>query len=91
MPKYQLAMFVSPYHPSIHPASLPRRHSNDLLNSNTFPPTSQKLVSSEPVNGAYTELYAGLSPDVTEKHNGGWGKFYYFAINCSPSSHYSYP
>lgn len=23
--------------------------------------------------GAYTELYAGLSPDITEEHNGAWG------------------
>lgn len=33
-----------------------------------------------PKNGAYTMLYAGVSPDVTEEHNGGfiipWGKFH---------------
>lgn len=28
----------------------------------------------DPINGAYTELYAGLSTDITEKQNGGWGK-----------------
>ncbi|KAL9116585.1 MAG: hypothetical protein Q9187_006891 [Circinaria calcarea] len=25
-----------------------------------------------PIYGAYTELYAGLSPDITQKDNGGW-------------------
>jgi hypothetical protein len=34
----------------------------------------QKFVTSEPKSGAYTELYAGLSPDITEKDNGGWGE-----------------
>ncbi|KAK3354089.1 hypothetical protein B0T25DRAFT_225420 [Lasiosphaeria hispida] len=31
-----------------------------------------KFVSSEPKNGAYTELFAGLSPTISEKDNGGW-------------------
>ena len=25
-----------------------------------------------PIHGAYTELFAGLSPDVTQDHNGAW-------------------
>ena len=25
-----------------------------------------------PINGAYTELYAGLSPEITMEHSGGW-------------------
>jgi hypothetical protein len=25
-----------------------------------------------PIHGAYTELFAGLSPDVTPDHNGAW-------------------
>lgn len=35
---------------------------------------SQKLISSDPINGAYTELFAGLSDTITEENNGGWGK-----------------
>ncbi|KAK9320878.1 hypothetical protein V1517DRAFT_328031 [Lipomyces orientalis] len=31
-----------------------------------------KFVAKNPVNGAYTELYAGLSEDITEKNSGGW-------------------
>lgn len=34
----------------------------------------QKLISSEPKNGAYTELFAGLSDTITEDNNGGWGE-----------------
>ncbi|KAH8674172.1 short-chain dehydrogenase [Xylariales sp. PMI_506] len=30
------------------------------------------LIASEPKNGAYTELFAGLSPSITEKDNGKW-------------------
>jgi NAD(P)-dependent dehydrogenase (short-subunit alcohol dehydrogenase family) len=30
-----------------------------------------KLMTSHPKNGAYTELFAGLSPTITEKDNGG--------------------
>lgn len=32
------------------------------------------MLSSEPKNGAYTELFAGLSPEITENNNGGWSK-----------------
>ncbi|KAL0945043.1 short-chain dehydrogenase [Colletotrichum truncatum] len=39
-------------------------------------PRSQKLFvkvfGGEPINGAYTELFAGLSPAITEKDSGGW-------------------
>ncbi|CAI6085707.1 unnamed protein product [Clonostachys chloroleuca] len=31
-----------------------------------------KLIASPPINGAYTELFAGLSDDITEEHNGAW-------------------
>ncbi|GKZ35278.1 hypothetical protein AbraIFM66950_005872 [Aspergillus brasiliensis] len=31
-----------------------------------------KLIASEPINGAYTELFAGLSDTITEEENGGW-------------------
>ncbi|KAF5651364.1 short-chain alcohol dehydrogenases/reductase [Fusarium tjaetaba] len=31
-----------------------------------------KLISSDPINGAYTELFAGLSDTITEENNGGW-------------------
>jgi retinol dehydrogenase 12 len=28
----------------------------------------------EPIYGAYTELFAGLSPDVTPEKTGSWSK-----------------
>ncbi|KAH8597150.1 short-chain dehydrogenase [Bisporella sp. PMI_857] len=31
-----------------------------------------KLITHHPKNGAYTELFAGLHPSITEKDNGGW-------------------
>ncbi|KAF6801064.1 short-chain dehydrogenase [Colletotrichum sojae] len=31
-----------------------------------------RIIAQEPKNCAYTELFAGLSPDVTEKNSGGW-------------------
>jgi hypothetical protein len=34
----------------------------------------QKLVASHPKNGAYTELFASLSPTITDANSGGWGK-----------------
>ncbi|KAK5788528.1 hypothetical protein VI817_009486 [Penicillium citrinum] len=34
--------------------------------------TMFKLIASEPINGAYTELFAGLSDQITEENNGGW-------------------
>ena len=30
-----------------------------------------------PIHGAYTELYAGLSPEITEENNGGWRKCFF--------------
>lgn len=33
-----------------------------------------KLVMYSPVNGAYTELFAGLSPEITVEKSGCWGK-----------------
>lgn len=30
------------------------------------------LLLHTPIHGAYTELFAGLSPDVTPEHNGAW-------------------
>lgn len=30
------------------------------------------LILHPPIFGAYTEIYAGLSSDITEKNNGGW-------------------
>ncbi|KAI6754869.1 hypothetical protein HG530_012621 [Fusarium avenaceum] len=31
-----------------------------------------RLTASDPINGAYTELFAGLSDTITEENNGGW-------------------
>ena len=36
---------------------------------------SQRLITHHPKNGAYTELFAGLSPTITEQNNGGWSRF----------------
>ena len=38
----------------------------------------------DPIYGAYTELYAGLSPDVNASHNGTYSKL-------SPFLHSLYP
>ncbi|KAK9373440.1 uncharacterized protein V1513DRAFT_432845 [Lipomyces chichibuensis] len=31
-----------------------------------------RMISNHPKNGAYTQLFAGLHPSITEKDNGGW-------------------
>jgi hypothetical protein len=31
-----------------------------------------KLIASEAKKGAYTELFAGLDPSITDTNNGGW-------------------
>lgn len=36
------------------------------------------LITYPPINGAYTLLYAGLSPDITVKNTGSWGKQPFF-------------
>ena len=41
-----------------------------------------KLLMYPPVNGAYTELFAGLSPDITLSNTGCWGKCF-----CSARHH----
>ena len=33
------------------------------------------LVAFPPINGAYTEIFAGLSPTITIKETGDWGEF----------------
>lgn len=33
-----------------------------------------KTALHTPIHGAYTELFAGLSPDVTPDNNGAWSK-----------------
>ena len=39
------------------------------------------LVTYPPINGAYTEIFAGLSPTITIKETGDWGEF--LASLCS--------
>jgi hypothetical protein len=34
----------------------------------------QRLVTHDPVNGAYTQLFAGLHPSITMANSGGWGE-----------------
>jgi hypothetical protein len=34
-----------------------------------------KGILHTPIHGAYTELFAGLSPDVTPDRNGAWSTF----------------
>jgi retinol dehydrogenase 12 len=36
--------------------------------------TFRSLTVYPPINGAYTELFAALSPDVTMETSGGWSK-----------------
>ena len=33
-----------------------------------------------PINGAYTEIFAGLSPTITMKESGEWGDFFHIAV-----------
>lgn len=33
-----------------------------------------KMITYPPIKGAYTELFAGLSPEVTPAKNGAWSK-----------------
>lgn len=39
------------------------------------------FVLHPPVLGAYTELYAGLSPEVGIERSGDWGEFYFFIFS----------
>lgn len=36
--------------------------------------TILKLILYTPIHGAYTELFAGLSPEITPAKNGAWSK-----------------
>ena len=50
-----------------------------LLRAFLSDPFHQGLMFKEPKYGAYTELFASLSPDITSKKNGAfiipWGRF----------------
>jgi hypothetical protein len=53
---------------------------------------TQGFISSAAVNGVYTELFAGLSPSITEKDNGRWGMYFVLSFvwvtdsdHCVPS------
>lgn len=39
------------------------------------------------INGAYTELFAGLSPTITMKETGAWGESFFFFFFFFPFSH----
>lgn len=41
-----------------------------MLNTSTI----KSFLLHEPIYGAYTELFAGLSPEVTASKNGAWSK-----------------
>ena len=36
------------------------------------------MISYEPIYGAYTELFAGLSPEITIKQSGAWSMIFLF-------------
>lgn len=40
---------------------------------------AEKLFMYPPINGAYTELYAGLSPDINISNTGCWGEYLFHA------------
>ena len=40
-----------------------------------------KLIGYPPINGAYTQLFAGLSPEATIEKSGSWGKYSSFFYN----------
>lgn len=58
-------------------------HISDLFNFHQSSPTNSSLLQGilfkPPLFGAYSELFAALSPKITAKHNGGfvipWGRF----------------
>ncbi|GAM40129.1 short-chain dehydrogenase [Talaromyces pinophilus] len=72
----------------LHSAEFARRTANEgiisvALNPGNFVTNLQqnmprvqlamfKMISHEPIKGAYTELFAGLHDSITEKNNGGW-------------------
>lgn len=35
-----------------------------------------KMISYEPIYGAYTELFAGLSPEITIEQSGDWSMIF---------------
>jgi hypothetical protein len=61
----------------LYPRSKDRVTNGDIL---------QSILFKSSVYGAYSELYAGFSPDVTEKDNGGhlmaWGRKAYLPKGC---------
>lgn len=85
-----------------HAVEYARRHRDDgifsvLLNpgnlqsdlyrdSGLFVKLASKLIMYPPLNGAYTELFAGLSPEITVEKTGCWGEFslaHYFLKDLS--------
>ena len=52
-----------------------------------------------PIHGAYTELFAGLSPDLTQDHNGAWSmsfpliymNYLLILVSYTMGTHRSYP
>jgi retinol dehydrogenase-12 len=40
------------------------------------------LLCYSPIHGAYTELFAGLSPDVTLAKNGAWSKSTFYTLQA---------
>jgi hypothetical protein len=47
--------------------------------------TVLKLILYTPIHGAYTELFAGLSPEVTPAKNGAWSKCIFVVMLSSPN------
>jgi len=41
------------------------------------------MITYPPVNGAYSELFAGLSPEILLQNTGCWGKFIHTIFSCS--------
>jgi retinol dehydrogenase-12 len=44
-------------------------HANNYMGINVI----MSLMGHPPIDGAYTELYAGLSSDITIEKTGSWG------------------
>ena len=63
-PAWQILLFVSNF-------TAP----TDLTAPLTLIPRIQKLIMHDAIYGAYTELYAGLSKDITAAHSGTYGMY----------------
>ena len=52
----------------------------------TYVTVLNTFITYPPINGAYTEIFAGLSPAITMKETGDWGKFLILIYSLTDST-----